>query len=115
MGDADKLKITVDRETCIGDGLCCNDAPETFEMDDDQLAIVKEPRATIARPSSRPPTVAPSSPSRWWTPRPASSSTRKTINPAFKPGPLERRPFPPETDTRRSRGRLAQTRLPRSD
>ena len=43
MGDADKLKITVDRETCIGDGLCCNDAPETFEMDDDQLAIVKEP------------------------------------------------------------------------
>jgi ferredoxin len=43
MGDADTLKITVDRETCIGDGLCCNDAPETFEMDDDQLAIVKEP------------------------------------------------------------------------
>ncbi len=43
MADASKLKITVDRETCIGDGLCCNDAPETFEMDDDQLAVVKDP------------------------------------------------------------------------
>ncbi len=43
MGDADKLKITVDRDTCIGDGLCCDDAPETFEMDDEQKAIVKNP------------------------------------------------------------------------
>lgn len=43
MGEADKLEITVDRDTCIGDGMCCNDAPETFEMDDDQIAVVKEP------------------------------------------------------------------------
>ena len=43
MGDADKLKITIDRDTCIGDGMCCNDAPETFEMDDDQLAVVIDP------------------------------------------------------------------------
>ncbi len=43
MGDAKDLKITVDRDTCIGDGLCCNDAPETFEMDNDQIAVVKNP------------------------------------------------------------------------
>ncbi len=43
MGNADKLKITVDRDTCIGDGLCCDDAPGTFEMDDEQKATVKNP------------------------------------------------------------------------
>jgi ferredoxin len=43
MGDADNLKITVDRDNCIGDGLCCDDAPETFELDDEQKAIIKNP------------------------------------------------------------------------
>jgi ferredoxin len=43
MGDADNLKICVDRDTCIGDGLCCDDAPETFELDDEQKAVVKNP------------------------------------------------------------------------
>ncbi len=56
MADADKLKITIDRDTCIGDGLCCNDAPETFEMDDDQIAILKTPagddRETIIEAAS---------------------------------------------------------------
>ena len=42
MGDADKLKITVIRDECIGDGACCSDAPGTFEMDDENIAIVKE-------------------------------------------------------------------------
>ena len=40
MGDAAKLKICIDREQCIGDGLCVNEAPETFELDDDQKAVV---------------------------------------------------------------------------
>ena len=40
MGDAAKLKICIDREQCIGDGLCVNEAPETFELDDDQKAFV---------------------------------------------------------------------------
>lgn len=40
MGEIEKLKITVDRDECIGDGLCANEAPETFEMDDDSKAIV---------------------------------------------------------------------------
>ena len=38
-----KLKITVDEEECIGDGLCCDEAPNTFEMNDDEKAIVKNP------------------------------------------------------------------------
>ena len=42
MGDAAKLKICIDREQCIGDGLCVNEAPETFVLDDDQKAIVLE-------------------------------------------------------------------------
>ena len=40
MGDAAKLKICIDREQCIGDGLCVNEAPETFGLDDDQKAFV---------------------------------------------------------------------------
>lgn len=51
MGDIDKLKITIDRDECIGDGLCVSEAPETFELDDDEKAVVlegsTEDRATI--------------------------------------------------------------------
>lgn len=36
-----KFKIIIDREACVGDGLCCDEAPETFEMDDENIAIVK--------------------------------------------------------------------------
>ncbi len=42
MGDIEKLKITIDRDECIGDSLCCNEAPETFEMDDEDKAVVLE-------------------------------------------------------------------------
>jgi len=42
MADIEKLKITVDRDECIGDGACVGDAPETFEMDDEDKAIVLE-------------------------------------------------------------------------
>lgn len=42
MPIATKLKVMVDRETCIGDGLCVEEAPGTFEMDDDRIAIVKD-------------------------------------------------------------------------
>jgi len=42
MGDIEKLKITIDRDECIGDGLCVNEAPETFDMDDDSKAILLE-------------------------------------------------------------------------
>lgn len=37
-----KLKIKIVREECIGDGACADEAPGTFEMDDDGIAIVKK-------------------------------------------------------------------------
>lgn len=41
MADIDNLKITIDRDECIGDGACVNEAPETFELDDEDKAVVK--------------------------------------------------------------------------
>ena len=43
MPDVSKLKIIVDEEECIGDGACESEAPETFEMNDDSKAVVKNP------------------------------------------------------------------------
>lgn len=40
---APKLKITIDRDECISDGACAVDAPGTFEMDDEDIAILKDP------------------------------------------------------------------------
>ena len=37
-----KYKLEVDRDACIGDGLCADEAPGTFEMDDEDKAIVLE-------------------------------------------------------------------------
>ena len=42
MADIDKLKICIDKDECIGDGLCVDEAPETFELDDDDKAVVLE-------------------------------------------------------------------------
>jgi ferredoxin len=42
MYEPAKLKICIDRDQCIGDGLCVNDAPETFDLDDEQKAFVLE-------------------------------------------------------------------------
>jgi len=33
-------KVEIDREECIGDQLCCSEAPNTFEMDDEDKARV---------------------------------------------------------------------------
>ena len=41
MGDAESLTITIDRDECIGCGACCSDAPGTFEMDDEDKAVVR--------------------------------------------------------------------------
>jgi ferredoxin len=40
MSEAPKLRICIDRDQCIGDGLCVNEAPETFNLDDEQKAVV---------------------------------------------------------------------------
>jgi ferredoxin len=36
-----KYKITIDRDTCIGDQLCCSEAPNTFDVDDEGIAVVQ--------------------------------------------------------------------------
>jgi ferredoxin len=38
-----KYKIEIDAEKCIGDQACCADAPDTFEMNDDDIATVSDP------------------------------------------------------------------------
>ena len=38
-----KYQIEIDCELCIGDQLCCTEAPEVFELNDDGIAIVKDP------------------------------------------------------------------------
>jgi len=38
-----KYRIEIDRDACIGDGLCADEAPGTFEMDDDDIAVVISP------------------------------------------------------------------------
>lgn len=35
------MKATVDRDACIGCGVCPSVCPEVFEMDDENIAIVK--------------------------------------------------------------------------
>ncbi len=37
-----KYKIEIDRDLCIGDGACVGEAPNTLEMDDENIAIVKD-------------------------------------------------------------------------
>ena len=43
-----KYKIEIDREACIGDQACVNDAPETFEIDDENIAKVKNDQGNPA-------------------------------------------------------------------
>jgi len=39
-------KITVDKDACVGCGLCVNNCPEVFEMNDEGIAIVKGQKCT---------------------------------------------------------------------
>jgi ferredoxin len=38
-----KYRIEIDRDACIGDGVCADEAPGTFEMDDEEIAVVIDP------------------------------------------------------------------------
>ena len=38
-----KYKIEVDRDTCTSCQLCSSEAPDTFEMDDEDIAVVSDP------------------------------------------------------------------------
>jgi ferredoxin len=39
----DLVRITIDRERCMGSGNCAFWAPSTFDVDDDMKAIVLDP------------------------------------------------------------------------
>jgi ferredoxin len=43
LADMAKYKIEIDRDACVGDGLCVDEAPDTFEMDDEDIAVVINP------------------------------------------------------------------------
>ncbi len=34
------MKVNVDREVCIGCGMCASTAPDVFELDDENIATV---------------------------------------------------------------------------
>jgi ferredoxin len=36
-------RIEMDRDTCVGDGLCCEEAPATFQRDDEIKTVVIDP------------------------------------------------------------------------
>lgn len=36
-------KIVIDRDECIGEGTCVDCAPNTFEMDDEDVSVVSNP------------------------------------------------------------------------
>lgn len=39
------LKLRIDRELCVGFGDCVTGAPEAFALDDEGLAVFKQPEA----------------------------------------------------------------------
>ena len=48
------MKVKVDKETCIGCGLCADTCPEVFEMNDENIAEVKmDPVSTEAEATCR--------------------------------------------------------------
>jgi len=34
-------KVTVDKDACVGCGLCVNNCPDCFQMNDEGIAVVK--------------------------------------------------------------------------
>jgi ferredoxin len=44
-----KYRIRIDRETCVGDKACCEEAPGTFEMDDEGKAVVTNPEGDLPK------------------------------------------------------------------
>jgi len=38
-----KYRIEISRDDCCGDGVCIQEAPETFELDDESIIVVVNP------------------------------------------------------------------------
>lgn len=51
MAGIDSLQVTINRQLCIGDGICCQCAPGTFRLTEDGQACVcsetGDERATV--------------------------------------------------------------------
>jgi ferredoxin len=45
LSAVNRLEITVDRALCIGSGDCVDTAPDVFQLDDEDKAIVVDPDA----------------------------------------------------------------------
>ena len=43
------MKITIDRERCMGSGSCQFHAPKVFDLDDETKAVVQDPRGDSAQ------------------------------------------------------------------
>jgi ferredoxin len=44
MAETAHREIRIDRSLCMGSGQCCFYAPNTFDQDDETIAIVTDPR-----------------------------------------------------------------------
>jgi ferredoxin len=38
-----RYRIEIDRDSCVGDGMCCEEAPGTFMLDEDSVAELVDP------------------------------------------------------------------------
>jgi len=43
MAEPVGYRIVIDRETCMGSGVCCVYAPNTFSTDDEALVVIIDP------------------------------------------------------------------------
>jgi ferredoxin len=41
MADIDNLVVTINRQLCLGDGVCCDHARRTFELRDDGTVAIR--------------------------------------------------------------------------
>lgn len=39
------IEVLIDREQCIGSGVCCSAVPAVFKLDEDEIAMVIDPNA----------------------------------------------------------------------
>jgi ferredoxin len=43
LSPANRIEVTVDRALCIGSGDCVDTAPDVFQLDDEDKAVVVDP------------------------------------------------------------------------
>jgi ferredoxin len=43
LSAGNRIQVTVDRSLCIGSGDCVDTAPDVFQLDDEDIAVVVDP------------------------------------------------------------------------